>query len=134
MPANGLRDGIGGSGELLLRGHLLLGFVPGTDLEAAAHPAEPFRGVGGHVGAAHGALASRQLVALQATLGLFQNLRRDDGIGSRNCLSLGVSHNSTINQGYGFCARYKSTMRHDRGEPRDRRPGYRNTAGIFDPT
>jgi hypothetical protein len=67
--------------NLLWRGNLLFGFVPSADLEAPANPAEPFGGVGSHIGAADGALTRRQPVGFQATLGLFQNLRRDHGNG-----------------------------------------------------
>jgi len=66
---------------LLLRGNLLIGFAPRTDLQATAYPAEVFlTGVGAgerSTGtAAHGAtLGSRGALSVYRALGHLKNLR-----------------------------------------------------------
>lgn len=67
-----------GGFRLFLGRHLLLGFVPGADLQAAAHPAQVLGRVRRALRSAHHALRRRgQLVGMCLPLGLGQDLARD---------------------------------------------------------
>ena len=63
--------------ELFLSRHLGIGIPPGTQLQAAAHPAQPFGGIRSALTATHRAQHGlAQTIRFNRSLGLFQKLFR----------------------------------------------------------
>ena len=80
------------SGRWLLLSGLLIGVPPRADLQPPADPTQPFGGIGSARRAANGATGGMlQLVRFDRTLGFFQQLLVDHGIGIRQRLPLHTS-------------------------------------------
>src|SRR5579862_6843449 len=89
--------------RLLLRGHLRVGIPPGTQLQPAAHPAEPFGRIRGALAFAYRAPHRLpQAIRLNCPLGFFQKLFRHDGVHNQGlrhrpgCGDALALHNPTI--------------------------------------
>jgi len=83
--SNGLGvEDVAAAAFLFRSGHLLLGFVPGADFQAAADPAELLGRGGRALPSTHHTLprTAPQLVALHCLLGLFQDLDRNHRVSS----------------------------------------------------